>query len=97
MCTEAKTKQGQAFIAGAKGARDVLLDPCKPQPITLIAETKIQLGTGARFSVFPPENATGNFVKIVQRVPVKLVFDDKPDVTLPIGPGMSVSPIVYTK
>lgn len=57
----------------------------------------IQLGTGARFSVFPPENATGNFVKIVQRVPVKLVFDDKPDASLPIGPGMSVSPIVFTK
>ncbi len=57
----------------------------------------IQRGTGARFSVFPPENATGNFVKIVQRVPVKLVFDDKPDRALPVGPGMSVSPVVYTK
>lgn len=57
----------------------------------------IQRGTGARFSAFPPENATGNFVKIVQRVPVKLVFDEKPDASLPIGPGMSVVPTVYTR
>ena len=57
----------------------------------------VQLGTGARFSIFPPENATGNFVKIVQRVPVKLVFDDKPDASIPVGPGMSVSPVVFTK
>lgn len=57
----------------------------------------VQLGTGARFSIFPPENATGNFVKIVQRVPVKLVFDEKPDTSLPIGPGMSVRPVVYTR
>src|SRR5690606_5703399 len=35
----------------------------------------IQRGTGARFSLLPPENATGNFVKVVQRVPVKIVFD----------------------
>lgn len=56
----------------------------------------VQLGTGARFSIFPPENATGNFVKIVQRVPVKIVFDEKPDAALAIGPGMSVRPVVYT-
>ncbi len=54
----------------------------------------VQLGSGSRFTAFPPENATGNFVKIVQRVPVKLVFDDKPDASLPIGPGLVVSPIV---
>ena len=47
VCTASKTPDGQAFIAGAKGARDVVLDPCKPQPITLIAETTLQLGTGA--------------------------------------------------
>lgn len=49
-----------------------------------------QKGTGARFSAFPPENATGNFVKVVQRVPVKILFDQQPDPTLSIGPGMSV-------
>lgn len=56
-----------------------------------------QSGTGARFSTFPPENATGNFVKIVQRVPVKIVLDRQPDDKLPIGPGMSVVPTIYTK
>jgi membrane fusion protein (multidrug efflux system) len=56
----------------------------------------IQSGTGARFSAFPPENATGNFVKIVQRVPVKIVLDQQPDPQLALGPGMSVVPTVYT-
>ena len=37
----------------------------------------IQAGSGAAFSLLPPENATGNFVKVVQRVPVKIVFDDR--------------------
>lgn len=57
----------------------------------------LQTGTGARFSLFPPENATGNFVKIVQRVPVKIIFDRQPDARLHIGPGMSVDPTVYTQ
>jgi len=56
----------------------------------------IQSGTGAFFSAFPPENATGNFVKIVQRVPVKILFDQAPDSKLAIGPGMSVIPTVDT-
>jgi membrane fusion protein (multidrug efflux system) len=59
----------------------------------------IQMGSGARFSLLPPENATGNFVKVVQRVPVKIVFDtplseDPATKDLPIGPGMSVEPRV---
>jgi membrane fusion protein (multidrug efflux system) len=57
----------------------------------------IQPGTGVRFSAFPPENATGNFIKIVQRVPVKIVLTKQPDPNLSIGPGMSVEPTVYTK
>ncbi|HVW73675.1 MAG TPA: HlyD family secretion protein [Rhizomicrobium sp.] len=53
----------------------------------------VQAGSGTAFSLLPAENATGNYVKIVQRVPVKITIDDLPrDVTL--GPGMSVSPIV---
>jgi membrane fusion protein, multidrug efflux system len=55
----------------------------------------IQAGSGTAFSLLPAENATGNFVKIVQRVPVKIVFDEPPDVLL--GPGMSVVPTVRTK
>jgi membrane fusion protein (multidrug efflux system) len=56
-----------------------------------------QAGTGSHFSLFPAENATGNFVKTVQRVPVKIVFDNRLDETLQLGPGMSVVPIVYTE
>jgi membrane fusion protein, multidrug efflux system len=53
----------------------------------------VQPGSGTAFSLLPAENATGNYVKIVQRVPVKLVIDDPPtDVAL--GPGMSVDPTV---
>lgn len=58
----------------------------------------IQSGAGARFSLFPPENATGNYIKVVQRVPVKIVFDnDDPDAGLALGPGMSVDPKVRVK
>ena len=58
----------------------------------------IQNGAGARFSLFPPENATGNYIKVVQRVPVKIVLDnDDPDAELALGPGMSVVPKVRVK
>ena len=57
----------------------------------------IQAGTGARFSLLPPENATGNYVKVVQRVPVKIVFDTPPDPQFPLGPGMSVVPTVIAR
>ena len=56
----------------------------------------IQPGSGTAFSLLPAQNATGNYVKVVQRVPVKLVFDNLPqDVT--IGPGMSVVPWVRVR
>jgi membrane fusion protein, multidrug efflux system len=54
----------------------------------------VQKGSGAAFSLMPPENATGNYVKVVQRVPVKILFDSIPDVGLPLGPGESVVPTV---
>jgi membrane fusion protein, multidrug efflux system len=57
----------------------------------------IQAGTGARFSLLPPENATGNFVKVVQRVPVKIVFDEAHTLDPPLSPGMSVVPVVKVK
>lgn len=57
----------------------------------------IQSGAGARFSLFPPENATGNYIKVVQRVPVKIVLDDSPESELALGPGMSVDPKVRVK
>ncbi len=57
----------------------------------------IQAGSGARFSLLPPENATGNYVKVVQRVPVKILFDDPPEPDRPLGPGMSVVPEVTVR
>ena len=54
----------------------------------------VQLGSGSRFTAFPPENATGNFVKIVQRVPVKLIIDRGMDPTTPLPLGLSVVPTV---
>jgi membrane fusion protein (multidrug efflux system) len=57
----------------------------------------IQSGSGAQFSLFPPENATGNYVKVVQRVPVKIVLDEISDANIVLGPGMSVEPKVCVK
>jgi membrane fusion protein (multidrug efflux system) len=57
----------------------------------------ISAATGARFSLLPPENATGNFVKVVQRVPVKIVFEKDQDPNHLLRPGMSVAPTVFTK
>ncbi len=50
----------------------------------------IQRGSGSVFALLPPENATGNFVKVVQRLPVKLLFDAPPDALTRLAPGMSV-------
>lgn len=55
----------------------------------------IQAGSGTAFSLLPAENATGNYVKVVQRVPVKITFDKRPDIEL--GPGMSVGPRVSVR
>jgi membrane fusion protein (multidrug efflux system) len=78
------------------------------QPVTIAVDAypdrqlrgridSIQAGSGARFSLLPPENATGNYVKVVQRVPVKIVFDEQPDVQRVLGPGMSAVPDVKVK
>ena len=56
-----------------------------------------QGGTGTAFSTLPAENATGNYVKIVQRVPVKIVFDDARVKDYPLAPGMSVIPRVRVR
>ena len=78
------------------------------QPVTLHVDAypqikftghvdSIQSGSGAQFSLFPPENATGNYVKVVQRVPVKIVLDAVSDANIVLGPGMSVDPKVRVK
>ncbi|MEP7211618.1 MAG: efflux RND transporter periplasmic adaptor subunit [Acidobacteriota bacterium] len=56
-----------------------------------------QAGTGSRFSMLPAENATGNYVKVVQRVPIKIVFDDPPEKVKRLFPGMSVEPTVKVR
>jgi membrane fusion protein (multidrug efflux system) len=56
----------------------------------------IQRGAGQAFGVLPPENATGNYVKVVQRVPVKILFDHPP-ADCPLGPGLSVEPSVRVR
>ena len=77
--------------------------PGQPARITVSAYSKtsysghvdsIQAGSGARFSAFPAENATGNFVKIVRRVPVKIIIDSGLDPNLPLPLGISVEPTV---
>jgi membrane fusion protein, multidrug efflux system len=85
--------------------KETQLDAMRPgQPVTIDIDAypdrsirghvaSVQPGSGPAFSLLPPENATGNWVKIVQRVPVKIVLDDPPtDVAL--GPGMSVEATV---
>jgi membrane fusion protein, multidrug efflux system len=57
----------------------------------------IQLGSGQRFSAFPAENATGNFVKIVQRIPVKIIIDSGLDPKRPLPLGLSVVPTVQLR
>ena len=56
----------------------------------------VQRGAGQAFAILPPENATGNYVKVVQRVPVKIVLDNIPQ-DCPLGPGMSVVPSVKVR
>ncbi len=50
----------------------------------------ISSGTGAKFTLLPPDNASGNFVKVTQRVPVKILFTEKPDSQHPLAAGMNV-------
>ena len=82
----------------------------RDQPVTVTVDAypgltlhghvdSFQSGTGARFSVLPAENATGNYVKVVQRLPVKVVLDGHPgdDKDHPLSPGMSVEPEVSLK
>jgi len=57
----------------------------------------IMAGTGVSFTLFPPENATGNYVKVVQRIPIKIVLDEGTDKDHVLRIGMSVIPTVLTK
>jgi membrane fusion protein (multidrug efflux system) len=91
--------------------KETQLEKMKPgQPVTVKVDalggrkfsgkvTQIGGATGSRLSLFPPENATGNYVKVVQRIPVRIDFDDlqKEDSDLVLRPGYSVTPVVEIK
>jgi membrane fusion protein (multidrug efflux system) len=90
-------------VANFKETQLTLMRPGQPVTLTLDAFPQLRLrghvesfqsGTGAAFSLLPAENATGNYVKVVQRVPVKIVLDETPPAGYRIGPGMSVEPEV---
>ncbi|MDB6121831.1 MAG: Efflux transporter, family, subunit [Pedosphaera sp.] len=93
-------------IANFKETQLVNMRPGQPVTINVSAYSKnsyrghvdsIQAGSGSRFSLLPPENAVGNFVKVVQRVPVKIIFDEPLNANQVFGPGMSVVPSVQIK
>ena len=57
----------------------------------------IMAGTGTAFSLFPPENATGNYVKVVQRIPIKIILDSGTDPERLLRVGMSVEPTILVE
>jgi membrane fusion protein, multidrug efflux system len=74
---------------------DISIDAC-PSASVRGHVNSIQRGAGQAFAILPPENATGNFVKVVQRVPVKILIDSLPRDCV-LGPGMSVVPSVKVR
>ena len=73
----------------------IKVDACPADHITGHVGS-IQRGAGQAFGILPPQNATGNYVKVVQRVPVKILFDRRPT-DCPLGPGLSVTPTVRVR
>jgi membrane fusion protein (multidrug efflux system) len=92
----ANFKETQLADMRAGQAAVVRVDALHGQSFTGKVDS-IGAATGAKFSLLPPENATGNFVKVVQRVPVKIVLDPGQDPEHHLRPGLSVVPTVYTK
>jgi membrane fusion protein (multidrug efflux system) len=90
-------------VANFKESQLVKMRPGQPAMVAIDAlggrefrahVDSVQAGSGAAFSLLPPENATGNFVKVIQRVPVKILFDEPLPADHTIGPGLSVAPSV---
>ncbi len=91
----ANFKETQLAAMKVGQAVRVEVDACPDSDIEAHVQS-FQSGTGAVFSSLPAENATGNYVKVVQRVPVKIVFDRKPE-GCRLAPGLSVSPRVTVR
>ncbi len=89
--------------------KETQLDEIRPgQPVTIEVDAyggrefkgrvdSVAAATGSRFSLLPPDNATGNYVKVVQRVPVRIALDEGQDPEHLLRPGMSVEPTIYTR
>lgn len=90
---QANFKETQLSRLQAGASVDITIDAYPDRHFQGHIES-FQAGTGARFSLLPPENATGNFVKVVQRVPVRIEFDTPQDIKVPLWPGLSVEPKV---
>jgi membrane fusion protein (multidrug efflux system) len=94
MWVTANFKETQLKLMRVGQPVDMSIDAC---PTRLYGKVvSIQRGAGQAFALLPSENATGNYVKVVQRVPVKIAFGDVPK-TCPLGPGLSVQPRVKVR
>ena len=80
-----------------KGQRVLVKVDAYPDKVFMGRVDSIMAGTGAAFSLFPPENALGNYVKVVQRIPVKIIFDKNTDQDHVLRIGMSCVPTIITK
>ncbi len=93
----ANLKENQLKRLRTRQSAEIHVD-AYPQAVFHAHVDSVQPGSGSRFSLLPAENATGNFVKVVQRVPVKVVFDQPLDLErFHIGPGMSVEPVISVR
>ena len=75
---------------------EIAVDAFKDSPVKGKV-TSFSKATGAKFALLPPDNATGNFVKVVQRVPVKINFSGRPDLLFKLSAGMSVKVAVMVR
>ncbi|KQR78714.1 hypothetical protein ASG35_10000 [Burkholderia sp. Leaf177] len=96
MWVTANFKETQLVHMNVGQAVDVTVDAYPDQVLHAHVQS-LQRGTGSVFSSLPAENATGNYVKVVQRLPVKIVFDGDDWRHLPLAPGLSVSPRVTVR
>ncbi len=92
----ANFKETQLALMRPGQSVEVHVDAYPGRPLRAHVDS-FQRGSGARFSLLPAENATGNYVKVVQRVPVKIIFDEALPDDMILGPGMSVEPSVKVR
>ncbi len=92
----ANLKETQTANVAPGGAADITVDAYPGRHFAGHVES-ISPATGARFSLLPPDNATGNFTKVVQRIPVRVRLDGANDPVHPLRPGMSVNVTISTR